>query len=390
MVKKSPVLKAPTTVPRTNERKINASMKEHLIVVHNAALEETPKGDIILRGVLDHEALKYIQYGPYQREVLPLKALNSLIKAFTAGEPVPDITLGMRGGGYIEKEGEYHLQESIFAIDGQQRISAALHCMRAGKNEAPHVGCTIHFNTTEESEEKLFRILNTKGARLSPNVLIRNLQANNQAVEMLIHLSGDRDFALYDRVSWQQRMKRNELISASTLLKVTAQIHATYGPGTSNKYDQAAAGVENTMLNHVGRRIMAANIKTFFDTVDGAWDIRNVVYKEGATYLKSGFLLALAWVISSHKNFWDEHSRMTVPLDLRRKLSSFPVSDRHVKDLASSASTRRLLGGMIIDHLNHNKKSHRLIPFKPSEIMVEEQGVSEEEKESVQVTASVA
>ena len=40
------------------------------IKVLNAALEETPRGDFILRGTLSTESLKNLKVDEYQREVL--------------------------------------------------------------------------------------------------------------------------------------------------------------------------------------------------------------------------------------------------------------------------------------------------------------------------------
>ncbi len=357
------------------------------IKLTNAALDELTNGEIVLRGVLDPRSIQQIQADDYQREVLPLGSLSSLIEAFGSGTVhVPDITLGMRGGDYTDRERAFYLQDPVFVIDGLQRISAALYVLRSGKNTSPHLGATVFFNTTKEIERDLFRTLNVNRNRLSPNILIRNMRESNTAVEMLYNLCKDKSFVLYDRVCWQQRMKRNELLTALMLLKMCGILHSTWGPGLSNKIHEAAASQQKTMAQ-VGRTIMRDNLKTFFEVIDGAWGIRSVAFKEAASYLHGSFMMAVAYVMAHHRNFWDDNKRLTVHPDLRRKLASFPVNDPQVASLsAASGTARNLLYQLIVNHLNSGKRTRRLRPFKEADTLSmavpEDDGQDEREAES--------
>lgn len=341
-------------------------MRESIKVTHAALAEKDD--DIVLRGVLDPASLHLIKVDDYQREVLPLSSLSLLINAFSSGtRRIPDITLGMRGGNYTERDGAIYLYDPVYVIDGLQRISAALYVLRSGKNTCPTLGATVHFNTTEQGERDLFRILNVNRNRLSPNILIRNLKQTNTAVGMLYNLCKDSTFVLYDRVCWQQRMKRTELLTAMMLLKICGVLHSTFGPGLSSRLEEIAAGQQRTM-NMVGRNIMRENVKVFFEVVDGAWGIRSVSFKEAASYLRGSFLLALALVFAHHKNFWDDNKRLRVEADMRRKLAHFPVNDPQVASLSSASGTSRtLLYQLIINHLNSGKRTRRLRPFKQAD-----------------------
>jgi hypothetical protein len=344
-------------------------MARESIKLTKAALDESPQGDIIIRGLIAPASLSAIKIASYQRETLSLKQLSSLIKAFKDGENVPDITLGMRGGGFLERDSSLYLQDDTFVIDGLQRISAAMHCMRTGDQINPHLGCIVYSNTTVDSERELFTVLNTRKAKLSPNVLVRNLREENQAVAMIFDLTDEQDFVLNDRVCWQQNMRRHELLTALTVVKTAGVLHSSFGTGTTaTQYDQACANLERCMLEAVGRKVMMGNIKTFFGVMDMAWGVRSVAFKAGASYLKTGFLLALGNVFAKHRNFWDSERRLIVPADVLSKLKTFPVADPQVRVLAvgSSAATA-VLQGLIVDHLNKGKTVRRMVPFKESD-----------------------
>lgn len=340
------------------------------IKITRGALDELTTGEIVLRGVLDPKSLHLIKTDDYQREVLPMNSLNSLMDAMRRSTPVPDVTLGMRGGSYLEREGALFLQDDTYVIDGLQRISAALHLIRSGQVESPHLGAVVYFNTTRESETEIFRILNTSQLKLSPNVLVRNYREAYSSIDMLFGLTQDRSFVLCNRICWQQRMRRQELLTAFTLLKTSNLLHATFGPGRSSRLIESIKGSEK-LISSVGRARMRENLKIFFDVIDSAWGIRSVAFKEGAAYLKSGFLFALAMVLANHKNFWEDR-KLVVNADMKYKLSIFPVNDPQVKGLAASGgSARRMLFRLLVDHMNSGKRTHRLRAFKESESVEE-------------------
>lgn len=345
-------------------------MARESIKLVRAALDESPSGDILLRGVLEPESFTAIKVAKYQRETLSLKQLGSLIKGFRDGGKIPDVVLGMRGGNYLERDGGFYLQEDTYVIDGLQRISAAIHCMRTGVQANPSLGAIVYFNTTEEIEKELFTILNTRKTKLSPNVLVRNLRGNNQAVAMLFDLCDDRDFVLYDRVSWQQNMRRQELLTSLTMIKALCALHSSFSVSAATSgWEQSCLSLENTMLARIGRKVMVGNTKDFFGMIDKIWGLTSVVYKQGATHLKTGFLMAVARMIAEHSNFWDKDRRLVVPSDVVSKLKTFPLGDQHVKALAVGTSpiSTKVLSGLLVDHINSGKRTHRLVKCKEAE-----------------------
>lgn len=329
---------------------------KEVVKLYNAALDENEHGNIILRGVLVPETLNYLKVGPYQREILPLAKINDLLIAFETSS-VPDIELGMRGGNVQEKNGIFSLEDPTYTIDGLQRVTTAKEYIK--KNKVPRLGAIVHFNTTEKWERERFRILNTLQTRLSPNVLIRNMHHDYAVVEMMQTLCKDRDFVLNNKICWNQRMKRSELLTALTFAKVIGALHARFGPAKSASLSMLVPNLQS-IYDKIGRGRLRENIKTFWSIMDECWQIRYVTFKESAAYLKSGFLLCLCEVLSNHVDFWDD-TKLVVERDLRRKLGSFPVSDPEIARLcAAHGQAREILYQHLVKYINSGKRTKRL------------------------------
>lgn len=327
----------------------------------NAALDEK-NNQIILRGVLDHNSLELLQVDDYQRETLPLSEITGLIEALRASS-VPDIELGMRGGDFHERDGAFYLKDPVFIVDGQQRVNAAKQLLLASAMQVvPRLGATVHFNTNKEWEREKFRILNMERVKLSPNILVRNMRNNNQAVRVMFNLTTqDKNCVLYERVSWDQRAKRKEIVSALTVLKSVGVLHSHLGAGRGCRVTDLSAGVQKIM-EKIGPGVFRENIRLFYDIVDQCWSIRTVTYRAGATHLKHTFLKSLAFVFSNHLDFWREN-RLFVETELVRKLRLFNIHDPSVANLAGSGGqANKILYQLLVDHINSGKRTRRLKP----------------------------
>jgi hypothetical protein len=344
-------------------------MATESIKIINAALDEW-NGDILLRGVVDPSSLAHLKVDDYQREILPQSRIKELARAIKSGK-VPDIELGMRGGSFLEREGSFYLQDSVWIIDGLQRRTAAMELIRAGV--LPRLGATIHFNTTKEWEREQFRNLNVSRVKLSPNVLVRNERGKSQGVEMLYRLCNDSTFVLNNRVSWDQRMKREHLIGGLALLKISSQQHRRFGTGLSDNGFSFLIDGYQRLYDRVGRNVLRENTKRFWEILDEAFNVRGVAYVVTAPHLKVGFLKTMARVFSDHKDFWAD-CNFVCNTDLRKKLATFPLMDPHIASLCASAgSSMRILYEMIVTHLNSGKRSRRLSRFDDVEIHEEGQ-----------------
>ena len=342
-------------------------MKESLKLTSAALDVFTDAGGVerfVLRGVLGLEGLDVLRTDKYQREVLSRSKINALARALESSS-VPDIEIGMRGEKHRvhsanQPDEAWYMQDDLFIIDGLQRVTAAKQLRLQKPDLKFRRGAAIHFNTNFDWERARFRNLNLERAKISTNLVLRNLETDQPAIEMFIKLCKDQGFVLVDRVQWNQRQARSELISALTLCKVTGILHSRFGPGRGNQCEELAASLTKTM-GVVGRTTMRDNVKTFFELIDECYGVRRITFADGATFLKTTFLVTLADVLTHHKDFW-RGSRLFVEKDLRVKLSKFPImSDPQVIQLASSGgASGQILFQILVNHINSGKRSKRL------------------------------
>ncbi|MDP6528033.1 MAG: hypothetical protein QF858_04160 [Candidatus Pacebacteria bacterium] len=349
----------------TKEKDTMVTRKTSHVTLNNAALDETEQGEIILRGVVSPESLHLLLVDDYQREAMPLTALSSILEALEQKESLPDIELGMRGQKFKEDaDGVYVLQDDVYIIDGLQRTNAAIHFLASKPDAKVHIGATVHFDTSKEWERNRFRVLNTLRSKVSPNVLLRNKREESAAVLMLFGIStNDKNFVLWNRISWSQRMTKGELLTALMFAKVIGRLHAHKAPTKRNQIDELVPALDKA-VEIVGMQNMRENIRTFFELVDECWGVRRVQYREGAVHMRGAFLYVLAQLLSDHFDFWrsnPEEKKLFVEASLKRKLAQFPVHDPQVVNLASSGGkSRELLYMLLRDHINSGKRTKRL------------------------------
>lgn len=320
----------------------------------------------MIRGVLDPDSFDHLSVDDYQREIQPLASLQKLVKAFVTHDRIPDIELGMRGTKCVERDNCYYLQDPVFIIDGLQRVSAARQGLVSGQltSDQAHLGCLVHLDTSRVWERDRFRTLNTKRSKVSPNVLLRNMKDDSASVAMMLRLCDDRSFALRRKVSWNQKMRRCELITARTFMGTAARLHSHIGPGKGSSIEHMANGLDVTM-GKIGKQALRDNVKAFFDFIDGAWGIRSIAYAEGTTHIKQRFLHILAELISDHHNFWGDEKGTMLQIKAAdgRKLASFPIADPQVRELSGgSSSSGDMLYTLMERHFNSGKRTGKLRP----------------------------
>jgi hypothetical protein len=327
----------------------------------NAALDVDLENNIILRGSIDPESLSLLKVDKYQREILPSARTGTLLKAFKEGS-IPDIDLGMRGGAYKEADGAFYLQDDTYIIDGLQRVTAAKKFLKEGST--PRLGGVVHFNTDEKWERERFRILNTTRVKLSGNILLRNMENEYDVVQMLINLCKDSTFPLANKVCWNQRMKREELVSAITFSRIAGYVHSRFHRASSYNVVGVVGQLEK-VYGIIGRNHLRTNIKTFWEMMNECFKIKDVTFKESTATLKIGFLFTLAIVISDHTNFWKD-SLLYFPRDIKSKLASLPVSDPDVNRMASAGgAAQEILYQVVVKHINKGKTINKLMPMVP-------------------------
>ncbi len=333
------------------------------VEVQNAALDDWENNSMVLRGTIAPSSLTSLLVDDYQRDILSAHKIDELVDAHRKGR-VPDIELGMRGEHFEERaSGLVILFNPIYIVDGLQRVTAGKKLMQLDPDARPHIGATIHFNTTEPWERERFKVLNLKRTKLSPNVTLRNMRHDYSVADELYRMStGSRSqFVMRGLVCWEQNMRNTELITASVFFKSVGMLHSHIGPGRSSNAVELTEGLQKIMAT-AGRNAMLSNIRLFYGLIDELWGVKTVAYRSGAIHLKQSFLLALARVFNDNLDFWDG-PLLQIDTALKRRLSQFPITDPTVTNLASgSTSAISMLVQLMTDHLNYKKTTKRLRP----------------------------
>jgi hypothetical protein len=338
-------------------------MSEPTIKILHAALDDfkdETRETIVLRGRIDPSSFDLFKTGPYQREALPITPTSKLVTALGKGETIPDIEIGMRGQRFFEQGDAFILRDPCYIIDGLQRVTAARYMRAHHENLNIRMGALVHFNTSEEWERKRFEVLNGERTRVAASVMIRNLRHDSKLILTLYGLSHtDKDFALYQRVCWNQRFQRGDLINASVFIRVLLHLHASYtGAG---QHSRAVLDRVRILEKSVGLQATRENAKRFFDIVDEAWGIRNITVDYPTPHLRAGFLMVLSDLFADHYNFWDENKRLSVSRDDVEKLRALNPSDPNIINLVgATGAARSLLYGIMRDHLNKGRTTNRL------------------------------
>lgn len=274
------------------------------IRIFNGALEEEDDDfDLtVLRGTIDQECIRYLNADWYQRsQGFSEREIKELAECYFQHKKITDITVGMRGERYRNNGTEFFLLDKCYLIDGGQRVWAAKVAMEARPNLKLRLGVKLYFNTTEEIEIQMFNSMNTTQQRVSASVLLRNKYKESAAAKALYDLNTNSNFALKERIGWNQTLTTGEIFRGFGLAKVTAALHSHKGAKPSgHAYDLLDS--LDCAVRKVGATTLAENAIKFFDVVDQCWTIRDV---KDQPCLNQNFLTVLARLFSTYSDFWD-------------------------------------------------------------------------------------
>jgi len=155
---------------RATEGNLCLQKKPRAVIVRlDQATLDDKGGQIVAHGWLNLEALQNLRVGDYQREILEVARRKSSIRDAVKNDVrLPDIMLGMRGQKYTSRGGAMMLENDVFIMMVFTRCRIAKAC-RDNPEEAAKVriGAEVRFDTTRDTEEALFTILNVKRRAMS-------------------------------------------------------------------------------------------------------------------------------------------------------------------------------------------------------------------------------
>lgn len=334
------------------------------IKIDAAALDERPNGEIVLRGVVAPESLHLLRVDAYQRDAFDRE---DIFQGLMQGSTPPDIDLGMRGQRFRSEGSAFFLQDPVFIIDGWQRVHNLRRflVMHPEKGRNIRLGAEIHFGTDFASEKERFETLNANRYRVATSKLLSNRRDSSPALLTLYGLSHtDKDFALYQRVSWDQKLGKGELVTATLYVRSILNLHGHLVGRNFNGIGKTVRALDN-LVKVVPLQTFRGNAKGFFELLDYAFPLSNIVHRVAAPQIRGSFVNALAQLVSDHTNFWrDPGGRvLDVPNDYRNKLSTLKINDPEIVRLSkSSGAAQVILYEMMRRHINSGRRLSHLIP----------------------------
>jgi hypothetical protein len=324
------------------------------------------EGNPILRGVIDPRDLNKLRIDSfYQREYLASSARRNIMRALEQKVRLPDLELAMRGSNWeAASEGPIEevvrLLDPVFIVDGQQRRGSMVDYLAKFPKAEIRQGVVVHFGSTMAWERERFQALNLYRNKVSGAVMLRNMRDRCKAIATLYGLStSDRDFPLYERVSWQQTATAQHLMTATAFASHTMHLHSHLAPVRNS----AATNIQITgdrVVSRIGLQVFRKNTQEFWEAIDSIWGIKALT-KKGAVWMSGGFLYAIADTFWRHTDFWRDDIEFVLPYEIKRKLKLLNVNDPEIVRLSGSVGLGRMhLAQIIVGWINSGKRTNHL------------------------------
>lgn len=341
----------------------NSKVATPPVVLNPHYLKETTlrgKEDITIAGVIQADTLANIGFDSYQRDLGTMKQREKLYAALKDGKPLPPVELGMRGARTRDhKDGSIHLNDPVYAIDGRQRIGTMIEWLQNHpKDTHLYLPATVYLNTERKWEQERFIEVNLGQRRVSPNKILAELrEKGNPGILTLYGLSNnERNFPMCGRVSWEQNMKRADLISARSFLMVAGHLHSHLVHSRGYSIRPMVTAMDQ-ISKTFGVQNLRENMRTFFNVVEDAWGVRDVPYRQGMKQLHNGFLMSLARLFSDHHDFWTDNNKvLEVTAADRKRLRGFVLDNNVVRLVEGGTQSRLQLRNLMVSVMNRHRK----------------------------------
>lgn len=224
------------------------------------------------------------------------------------GIGVPGDLLACMRGESFHRVGQSEVvleTDSLYLLDGHQRIAAARARLKAGQKVQP-LGIKILLGTAEEEEVKLFEQHNLYQTNVSSDVHLRNSDTNPTIRDLHKFATTTEGFP---KVRWDQQKVPGEQLKARMLFETTIVLHG-YSPG--KPLDEILVALEEVGKKH-GTTLVVQNVKAFFEVVEEIFGVRPDDERDDAVRVSKlmyrlPLLCGLAKLFSKYEQFWDKKS----------------------------------------------------------------------------------
>jgi hypothetical protein len=251
-----------------------------------------------------------------------VQEINELTELCFQKKKVEDICIGMRGERYdVTNAGHYVLHDKCYIINGVQRWTAAKLALMGRPDLTIRLGAKIYFNTTAQKENDMFCAMNATQQRVAPTILIRNKYQDSAAAKAIFDTCGAKNFALKNRVGWNQKLMQGEVMNGMSLTKIAGSLHSNRGAVAAGRAYDVLAALEKA-CEIISAPVLQQNLIEFFRIVDNCWNLAG----KRSPALNNDFLTILARLFSSYDCFWDANS-LFMPDKYMKRLAKIDVED---------------------------------------------------------------
>lgn len=358
----------------------------HDPIVVKGASEDIFGDDVVIRGYIEPVHLPRLFIDTYQREQRPEGRLADMIAAVSASSRLPDAELNMRGKNYrMVGKGIVHVMDPLAVLDGQQRRAAVLEACRLHLGLEARFGVIIHVNRSIEWERDRFEILNLRREAVKKQVLLRNRADDRHPIiaTMLGLSTNDREWVMHKRVTWTQDARNADLINAWTLARLMCNLHAHKVSLSGSSFDDVVRALDGCE-KAFGLQAFRGNTRTFFDAIDKAWNIRDIMIKSGAIFLRNNSLVMLARTMCKYHDFWrpGDEKHLVIDRDAIERMKFFKWHDPQVANvLTVEAGRLQELEDKFVEKLNYRRRNK--MRLRKNSISLTKSNVVEELEEVV-------
>jgi len=134
-----------------------------------------------------------------------------------------------------------------------------------------------------------------------------------------------------DRIAWDQRKTRQDLMQGFTFARVVGALHCHKGGALRSSVPYDLLDGLDSLVERIGEEAVTGNIIRFFDGIDKCWTIRQLSgdRSEQRLHLTLPFLLTVGRLFSAYSEFWDGTARndFYLPDKYLRRLKGLTLND---------------------------------------------------------------
>lgn len=248
----------------------------------------------------------------------------------------------------------------LYALDGGQRTYIIREALADGKQDIPAIELIIFIGMTLEWETRRFTKISVGTKKIHANTHVKN------SPEFIIKAIKDQDrnpgSLLYGRLSWDQKLRRNELFGSSSYCRILIDLHKhickTPGSGVEKEIEKL-----QQLADTIGTDTVLQNAEEFFLTIHQLWGFKELKGRKNQWHLRDVHLRSIAQFFSEYIEFWNDEifflnrkqfnklkkfADMTIDPTIRQKSDPY----EYVQKACGTLNGQKEIKKILVRHMN--------------------------------------